>query len=185
MFLNISSCRRKQTADQAKPALCKVTELSQSGKAIPLETTMDSIIDTQPLLQPYRLSLLVLAALCLVLLAQAFLTAPLAFIKQEQVPGGPLRGDPTMFSFRVIRTYANSVETLPAFGFALLLAIVSGMSSALVNVTALTFLVARLAFWVIYYAGVGKQAGGPRTLCFVVCLVGNLVLAIAAAAALS
>ncbi len=141
---------------------------------------MTSFIDNLPLLQQYKPSLIVLAALCLILLIQALLTAPFAFIKEEQIPGGPLRGDVSLFSFRVLRTHSNSVETLHAFGFALLLAIVAGVAPTIVNVIALIFLVARLAFWAIYYSGIGKQAGGPRTLCFVAGLLANFVLVIAA-----
>lgn len=141
---------------------------------------MESLIDNLPLLQQYKLSLLVLAALCLILLIQAILTAPLAFRKEEQIPGGPLNGDASLFSFRVLRTHSNSVESLHPFGFALLLAIIAGVSATLVNIIALVFLAARLAFWAAYYSGIGKQAGGPRTLCFVAGMLVNIVLVIAA-----
>ena len=142
---------------------------------------MEAAINILSWLQPYTLSLLVLAALCLIVLLQALLTAPLAFIKEEQAPGGPLNGDASHLSFRVVRTHANSVETLHPFGFALLLAIITGVSAALVNIIAAVFLVARLAFWAAYYSGAGKHAGGPRTLCFVAGLLANTVLIISAA----
>lgn len=141
---------------------------------------MDSLINTLPQLQPYKVSLMVLVILCFIVLVQAILTAPLAFVKEEQIPGGPLRGDVSLFSFRVLRTHANSVESLHPFGLTLLVAIVSGVSAALVNIVALVFLAARLAFWAAYYSGAGKHAGGPRTLSFVAGMLANAVLAIAA-----
>jgi len=82
--------------------------------------------------------------------------------------------------FRVLRTHSNSVETLHVFGFALLLAVITGVKPTLVNIIALVFLAARLAFWAIYYSGIGKQAGGPRTMCFVAGMLANVILVIAA-----
>ncbi|WP_262694721.1 MAPEG family protein [Kordiimonas aquimaris] len=137
---------------------------------------MQSILETMPQLAAYQTALLVLAALCLIVLLQSFLGAPLAFIKNEQVPGAPLQGDHALFSFRVLRTYANSVESLPAFGFPVLLAVLVGVDAEMVNLLAVIHLVFRLAFWAVYYAGIGKPAGGPRTLCYVGGLLSNVVL---------
>ncbi len=131
-------------------------------------------------LSPYHPALLALAVLCFIVLVQGFLTAPLAFVSEAQQPGMPLQGDHNQLSFRAIRTYANSTESLPMFGFALITAIILGASASLVNWLAGIHLVFRIAFWLVYYSGVGKVAGGPRTLCYVGGLVSNLVLAGAA-----
>ena len=133
---------------------------------------------------PYQSALLALSCLALIVLVQALLTAPLAFLSNEQSPGSPLVGDHKLRSFRVLRTHANSVENLPPFGFALLAAIVAGASVALVNWVAIAHVTFRVLFWVVYYTGVGKVAGGPRTLCFVGGLATNVILAIAAILAL-
>lgn len=109
---------------------------------------------------------------------------PLAFIKEEQIPGLPLRGDHSLLSFRVLRTHANSAESLAPFGLALLLAILVGVAPGLVNWLAIIFLAARMSFWALYYSGVGKVAGGPRTISFVIGLVANATLAIACVVAL-
>lgn len=138
---------------------------------------MESIFDAVPYLTAYRLSFLALAGTAFITLVQNFATAPLAFLGEEQVPGMPIQFDHSKLSFRALRTYSNSAETLPAFGWALLLAIMSGAPSTLVNALAGGYLVARVAFWVIYYAGVGKPAGGPRTMAFVAGLLCNLALA--------
>ncbi len=141
---------------------------------------MNALIEAIPQLAPYQPSLLVLALLCVIVMIQSFMLAPLAFLKEEQAPGAPLRGDHSLFSFRVMRTYANSVENLPVFGFSLILAIAVGVAPSLVNWLAAIHLAFRLAFWAVYYSGVGKVAGGPRTICFVGAIASNLVLAVMA-----
>lgn len=141
---------------------------------------MNPIFDTLPYLAAFKESFAVLAALSLMALVQSFLCAPLAFINNEQTPGLPVKHDHSRLSFRVVRTYANSSENLPAFGFALIAAVVAGASAPLVNWLALIYLGFRLAFWVVYYSGVGRVAGGPRTLTYVGGLLSNMVLAGAA-----
>ncbi|MEP3277093.1 MAG: MAPEG family protein [Stappiaceae bacterium] len=138
---------------------------------------MTTLYETIPQLAAYHTSLLILAALCIIVLLQSFLTAPLAFVTEEQVPGMPLVHDHSRLSFRAMRTYANSTENLPAFGFSLVPAIIVGVAPLLVNWLAVLYLAFRVAFWVAYYSGFGKIAGGPRTICYVGGLLANLVLA--------
>lgn len=130
-----------------------------------------------PHLAPYQPAFLTLTFLCLAVLIQAFLTAPLAFVKEEQTPGMPLRGDYTHLSFRVLRTYANSIENLPAFGLVLLTAVLLGINASIVNWLAAIHVGFRFAFWAAYYSGIGRTAGGPRTLCYVGGLFANIALA--------
>jgi len=137
---------------------------------------MNSILDVIPQLAAYQPALLMLAILCLVVLIQTFLSAPLAFVKEEQVPGMPLRGDHNLLSFRVVRTHANSVESLGPFGFSLIVAVLAGVKPSLVNWLVGIHAAFRLAFWAVYYSGVGKVAGGVRTLTFVGGMVSNIVL---------
>lgn len=131
-------------------------------------------------LSPYQPALIALGALCLAVLIQGFLTAPLSFLKEEQAPGMPLQGDHNLLSFRAQRTFSNSVESLPPFGFSLAIAIIAGLSAPLVNWLAALHVLARIAFWGIYYSGVGKVAGGPRTMAFAAGAFLNLVLICAA-----
>ncbi len=140
---------------------------------------MNSIIEAVPQFLAYQPAFIALMFLCLTLFIQSFLTAPFAFAKLQQAPGMPLTGDHSMLSFRVLRTYSNSVENLPAFGFTLLIAIFVGVDPSLVNWTAAIHVAFRLAFWAVYYSGVGKIAGGPRTLCYVGGMLANLVLIVA------
>ncbi len=145
---------------------------------------MNTAIDLPSYLDAYRVSLLVLATLSAMTLVQNFLTAPLAFIKEEQVPGMPLRFDHSKLSFRVLRTYQNSAESLPAFIAAVLVAVVVGSTPTVINIAASVYLVARVLFWITYYNGRGRIAGGPRTMAFVICLIANLVIAVMAIVAL-
>jgi uncharacterized MAPEG superfamily protein len=141
---------------------------------------METIFDAVPYLAGYRLAFLVLAGNALITLLQNFATAPLSFVHQEQVPGMPVRFDHSKLSFRALRTYANSAESFPAFGWALLMAILAGAAPLLVNGLAGGYFVSRLAFWALYYSGIGKPAGGPRTMVFVVGLLCNIGLAVTA-----
>ncbi len=137
---------------------------------------MNSIIDIEPLLNSYQSALIALLILCLCVLIQSFLTAPLAFLKQEQSPGMPLNGDHKLFSFRVLRTHNNSVESLAPFAISLIIAIVIGVQDTAVNWLAMIHVAFRLLFWAVYYSGIGKVAGGIRTLCFVGGLLANIAL---------
>lgn len=139
---------------------------------------MNSPIEILVHFAPYQTALLALATLCLVVLVQSFLGAPLAFVSEEQVPGMPLKGGHELRSFRVLRTYSNSTENLPAFGFALMLAMILAVNVTLVNWLAVIHVGFRLAFWIAYYKGGGKIAGGPRTMVYVGGLVTNIVLVI-------
>ena len=140
---------------------------------------MNSLIQEIPQLVAFKPAFLSLSVLCLAVLIQNFLCAPFAFRKGEQIPGEPLKGSHDLFSFRVLRTYINSVESLPAFGFVLTISILIGVNSSLVNWLVILHVGFRLMFWGVYYSGVGIIAGGPRTLCFVGGLLCNIVLAIA------
>lgn len=139
----------------------------------------NTIIEIVPQLAAYQPALLALTVLCLIVLMQNFLTAPFAYLKQQQSPGMLLRGDHSLLSFRVVRTYQNSVESLPAFGLTLVVAILLGVNAFLINWLAVIHVAFRLAYWAVYYSGVGKVAGGLRTLCFVGGLTANIVIAVA------
>jgi uncharacterized MAPEG superfamily protein len=139
---------------------------------------MDTLFEALPYLAAYHPALMALALLSLAVLIQGVLTAPLAFAPEDEEPGMPLKGDHSKLSFRVIRTYANSVENFPAFIAILLLAVIAGVDATWVNWLAGLHVAFRLLFWVVYYAGVGKIAGGPRTLSYVGGWLTNTVLAV-------
>ncbi len=137
---------------------------------------MASTTEILPYLTSYQPALIALSILCMAVSIQSFLSAPLAFINEEQLPGMPLKGGHDLLSFRVLRTYANSVENLPAFGFALFLAIFLGLNSSLINWLTTIHVAFRFGFWIAYYSGVGRIAGGPRTILYVGGLIANIIL---------
>jgi uncharacterized MAPEG superfamily protein len=137
---------------------------------------MSPALEILPQLAPYKPALIATAILCLSVLIQSFLTAPLAFLKNEQAPGMPLNGDHSLLSFRVLRTYVNSVENLPVFALSLVLALVLGLDAVIVNWLVAIHVVFRLIFWMVYYSGIGRVAGGARTLSYVGGVMANLGL---------
>jgi len=135
---------------------------------------MDTIVGTAA---PYHAALIALALICLTVLVQGFLAGVLGLAQSDEVPGRPLKGDHPDFSFRVIRTYGNATENLPAFLTAVGLAIIAGVNPMIVNWLAALHVAARMAYWAIYYRGIGKTGGGIRTIAYVVGLFANLALA--------
>ena len=147
---------------------------------------MDDMMQNWPALAPYAAAIGALMLLVLVVLIQAFLAGVIGLSKSGgELPGVPLQGNHASLNFRVLRTYANSTENLPAFAVTLLLAMLAGASPNWVNLLAALHVAFRLAFWGIYYSGIGKVAGGPRTISYVLGWFTNLVLAILAAVTLA
>lgn len=145
---------------------------------------MQSLVETLPQLAAYHPALVALTILCLAILVQSFLAGVLGLAGGEETAGLPLRGNHEKFSFRTLRTYGNSTENLPAFATTLLLAIIAGVSAALVNWLAILHVVFRLVYWAVYYKGVGKVGGGVRTIVYVLGLIANFLLAALTAYAL-
>jgi uncharacterized MAPEG superfamily protein len=107
------------------------------------------------------------------------------FIIGHEEPGGKLRGGYGDFGFRTLRTYQNSTETVAVFAFSLLLAMIVGANSSWINWLAVFYVIARSLHWLFYYAGVGPNVGGPRTMAFVLAWAINIGLIVAALLALS
>ncbi len=138
---------------------------------------MQSILESMPQLAAYQPAFLALALLTLAVLVQGFLAGILGLAGGEEISGMPLKGDHTRFSFRTLRTYANSTENLPAFVATLLMATLVGVGAVFVNWLAVIHVVARMVFWAVYYSGIGKVGGGLRTIVYTIGLFANIVLA--------
>lgn len=145
---------------------------------------MQPLLETLPQLAAYQTALVALTILCLAVLAQSFLAGILGLAGGEETAGMPLKGDHGKLSFRALRTYGNSTENLPAFATTLILAIITGVSAVLVNWLAILHVAFRLAYWAIYYRGIGKIGGGIRTIVYVLGLITNIILAALTAYAL-
>lgn len=138
---------------------------------------MDSMMDSLPLLSPYAPTFVWLLVLCLTVLVQGFLAGVLGFANGEEVPGLPLKGTHANTNFRILRTYHNSTENFSVLIATTILAIFAGVSPLLINWLVGLHVVLRIAYWAVYYSGVGKVAGGPRTLTYVAAFLMNVILA--------
>ena len=115
--------------------------------------------------------------LCLLVLIQGLLGAFFGILLGREEPGGKLKGDYNEFGFRTLRAHINSAENLPVFAFSLLLAIIAGASPGWVNWLAGLYVAVRALHWLIYYAGIGPNNNGPRTMVFGLGQTFNFVLA--------
>ena len=138
---------------------------------------MESLYQSLPQLAAYHSSLVFVALLVLAVLVQGFLAGVLGLGKGEETAGMPLKGDHSKLSFRVLRTYANSTENFSVMIATTLLAILVGVSPAIVNWLVGLHVVLRLLYWAIYYGGIGKVTAGPRTITYVAGFLMNLILA--------
>ncbi len=75
-------------------------------------------------------------------------------------------GDYSEFGFRAPRAHLNSAENFGVFAFSLLLAVIVGASVAWVNWLAWLYVAARGFHRIIYYAGIGPNFNGPRSMVF-------------------
>lgn len=121
-------------------------------------------------------TLLGLAALVVV----QVVVATAATRKAAQVPGLPLTVGHESFAFRAFRAHQNTLENLPPFVLAVVVAVVAGVSPSLLDAASLGFLAARLAHAVAYYRGVAPA----RTAAFAIGLLAMVVIIVATALAL-
>ena len=142
---------------------------------------MNALTDLSPHLADYYATFLAFTVLCIAVLVQSFIAGAIGLGKSDEVPGMPLKGNHADFSFRTLRTYANSCENLPVFGFTVILAIIVGVAPVWVNWLAGIHVALRLLYWAVYYSGVGKVEGGPRTIIYAAGFFANVALALVTA----
>ena len=132
------------------------------------------------LLTTYQTAIALAALLVIAVHLQSFLSAMFKIVLGKQAPGVAAAGDYSDRTFRIYRTHMNSLENLSMFLGALIFAMIAGVSAGLVTWLVIIHVVARLAFWAVYYTGLGALAGGLRTIVFVTGFMASMVLAIAA-----
>lgn len=142
---------------------------------------MDSILNSFPQTLAYQQALAALAALallCIMVLMRGFLAGALGLARSDEVPGQPLKGSHKDSSFRIIRTYGNSIENFSILIASALLAVLAGVPANWVNWLVGLHILVRMLYWVVYYGGFGKVAAGPRTIIYTMGWLLNAVLAI-------
>ncbi len=132
------------------------------------------------ILATYQMAISMTALLVVSIHIQSFLAALYKIVLGKQAPGVAAAGDYHDRTFRVYRTHMNSVENLSMFVAALVFAMIAGVNASLVNWLVAVHVVARMAFWVIYYPGIGAIAGGVRTIVFVTGYLASAILAVSA-----
>ena len=94
---------------------------------------MTGLTTIYPQFSDYTSALIALTLLCCIVCIQSVIAGAIGLGKSNEEPGLPLKGSHKDFSFRTLRTYANSVENLPTFGLIVLLAIFVGVEPKWVN----------------------------------------------------
>ncbi|MCV6584937.1 MAG: MAPEG family protein [Marinibacterium sp.] len=111
-----------------------------------------------------------IAALALMVLFWAVIGPVSAIVKERSgaAPGGSVPEDYGNRAYRWQRTYANFVETLPAFVAALVAAILAGASPFWINLFASVFALSRFVMAFIHVRGFGNPISGLRSMSFTV-----------------
>ena len=103
------------------------------------------------LLLPYTGVVAALGATGALILLQ-MLVADFAGIRARHVPGTPVPSDHGLFLFRAVRAHANTNESVAAFVLLALYGIFSAANAQWLNVLAWTYVGARIAHMLSYYA---------------------------------
>ncbi len=128
------------------------------------------------LFTPYGTALACIAALAGMNALQGLIGGGLKNGIEGQPAGQPVAGDHKRFSFRAVRTFLNGVENLPAFFAAVFAAVLVGANAGWLNGICVAVLVSRLAYWVVYYAGIGGGGFGLRSILYCFVPIGAIVI---------
>lgn len=136
------------------------------------------------LVATYPTALLALAVLSFILILQGFIAGGYKNGVKAQSSGFPVEGTMDDLVFRIVRTHMNGVENFSAFFAASLLAMIAGAGATWLTWLIVATVVLRVIYWVLYYARIGGDNGGIRSITHVITLVLNLIIAGMAIAAL-
>lgn len=103
----------------------------------------------------YAVSIVSVAVLGILYLAQ-LLIADIAGIISRHTPGYPIVADHDSFLFRASRAHANSNESAPVFILLFLFGMFSAAPADYFNLAVLSFVVARMAHMLCYYANLKR-----------------------------
>lgn len=100
--------------------------------------------------------------------------------KAGLAPGEMPRADYSDRTYRIARSYQNTVEMVGVFAAVTAAAVLAGAPPFWVNLFASIALLARIAMIYVHIQGIGKPEGGPRTMLFVVGWLMMILLALMA-----
>lgn len=115
-----------------------------------------------------------LAGLATLIVVQV-VVATAAARRAGHVPGVSIPTDPRSFAFRAQRAHQNTLENAVPFLVALAAALAVGVAPLVIDIAAISFVGARVAHAIAYYAGVQPA----RTTAFAAGLVAVLAMSIA------
>ncbi len=123
------------------------------------------------LFEPYKITILVMGLAGLVFLLQIIIVDVLG-IKAKHVPGYPIPSDHSDLLFRASRTLSNTNESVAIFILFVGFAILSSANPHWLNISAVVYLVGRVAHMVFYYSNLQLC----RSIAFAVSLIGLLAM---------
>lgn len=138
----------------------------------------------QNLTTDYSTALLALAILAFILMLQSFIAGGYKNGVKAQNSGMPVEGDMGDLVFRIVRTHLNGVENFSALFAASLLAMIAGANATWLTWLIIASVALRVLYWLLYYARIGKDNGGVRSMTHVLALILNLAIGVMAVIAL-
>ena len=130
------------------------------------------------LVATYPTALLALAILAFTLTLQSFIAGFYKNGVMKQASGMPVEGTQDDLVYRIVRTHMNGVENFSAFFALSILGMIAGANVKWLTWLILATVALRMLYWLLYYARIGTDSGGIRSITHVVALVVNLAIAV-------
>ena len=130
------------------------------------------------LIATYPMALLALGILAFSLTLQSFIAGAYKNGIMKQMSGYPVEGTHDDLVYRIVRTHMNGVENFSAFFALSILAMIAGVGVSLLTWLIVVTVALRMLYWLLYYARIGADSGGIRSITHVVALVVNLVIGV-------
>lgn len=130
------------------------------------------------LIATYPTALLALGFLAFTLTLQSFIAGAYKNGIMGQLSGMPVEGTHDDLVFRIVRTHMNGVENFSAFFALSILGMVAGANVKWLTWLILATVALRMLYWLLYYARIGGDSGGIRSITHVIALVVNLVMGV-------
>lgn len=126
------------------------------------------------LLTPYADALLIVSLLMIIVILQSFVGAFFRNAIEKHEAGAVIPADHGSATYRMVRSFENSLENLPLFLPVVFLAIAAAVSPAWVWWVAVLFTVGRLGHWAMYALNIPAL----RTVFFALGFFSTLALAV-------
>ena len=126
----------------------------------------------------YPTALLALGILAFSLTLQSFISAAYKNGIKSQMSGYPVEGTHDDLVYRIVRTHMNGVENFSAFFALSILAMIASVSVQWLTWLIIGTVALRMLYWLLYYARIGGDSGGIRSITHVVALVVNLAIGV-------